>query len=72
MMMTQPFGNLKGLSGTKDPPKSHLHYKGSLYNINIEWETGEITPEPLHVIAADDPVTCTIYAKEQGLLDTKD
>ena len=25
--------------------------------------------EPLDVIAADDPVTCTIYAKEKGLLD---
>ena len=25
--------------------------------------------EPLDVIAADDPVTCAIYAKEKGLLD---
>jgi len=35
----------------------------------IEWEIGEITSEPLTIIAADDPVTCTIYAKENGLLD---
>ena len=35
----------------------------------IEWENGEITSEPLTIIAADDPVTCAIYAKENGLLD---
>jgi len=36
----------------------------------IEWETGEVTSEPLDAIIADDPVTCAIYAKENGLLDT--
>jgi Reverse transcriptase (RNA-dependent DNA polymerase) len=35
----------------------------------IGWENGEITTEPLAVIAADDPVTCAIYAREHGLLD---
>ncbi len=44
-------------------------YKGSKYNIMIEWESGEITSKPLTIIAADDPVTCEIYAKENGLLD---
>ncbi len=44
-------------------------YKGSKYNIMIEWENREITSEPLTIIAADNPVTCTIYAKENGLLD---
>ena len=44
-------------------------YKGSLYNIMIEWENGEVTSEPLTVIAADDPVTCALYAKENNLLD---
>ena len=34
----------------------------------IEWETGEITDEPLALIAADDPVTCTAYAKKHDLL----
>ena len=33
-----------------------------------EWETGEITEEPLSIIAQDDPVTCAAYAKEQNLL----
>jgi hypothetical protein len=35
----------------------------------IEWETDEITKEPLKVIATNDPVTCAIYARENGLLD---
>ena len=34
----------------------------------MEWETGEITFEPLPVIAADDPVTCAAYAKQHDLL----
>ncbi len=32
-------------------------------------ENGEITSEPLSIIAADDPVTCAIYAKENNLLE---
>jgi hypothetical protein len=35
----------------------------------IECKNGEITKEPLRIIAADDPVTCAIYARENGLLD---
>ena len=35
----------------------------------IEWENGEITNEPLSVIAADDPVTCALYGDENNLLD---
>jgi hypothetical protein len=36
----------------------------------VEWETGEMMYEPLNTIAADDPVTCAEYAKENNLLDT--
>jgi hypothetical protein len=49
---------------------NHPSYKGSRFNVMIEWENGEITSEPLSNIAADDPVTCAIYARENGLLDT--
>ena len=48
----------------KDPT-----YKGSSYNIMIKWETGEITSEPLTIAAADDPVTCALYARDNDLLD---
>ena len=34
----------------------------------VEWETGEITEEPLSLIAADDPVTSAEYAKKHDLL----
>ena len=34
-----------------------------------EWENGEITSEPLNIIAADDPVTCAIYVDENDLLE---
>ena len=47
----------------------HPDYNGSIYNIMIEWENGETTTEPLSVIAADDPVTCAVYAKNNNLLD---
>ena len=39
-------------------------WKGSKYSVQVEWETGEITFELLSIIAADDPVTCAAYAKE--------
>ena len=47
---------------------SNPDWKGSKYNVQVEWETGEITFEPLSIIAADDPVTCAAYAKENDLL----
>jgi hypothetical protein len=37
----------------------------------VKWENGEITTEPLLVIAADDPVTCAVYAREHDLLDVE-
>jgi hypothetical protein len=41
--------------------------QGSKITLLIEWENGEITKEPLCIIAVDDPVTCAIYARENGL-----
>ena len=43
-------------------------WKDSKYIVQVEWETGEITYEPLSIIAADDPVTCAAYTKENDLL----
>jgi hypothetical protein len=47
----------------------HPSWKGSSYNVMVEWEDGSITAEPLGIIAADDPVTCVIYAREHDLLN---
>ena len=55
--ITDHHGPLK----TNDP-----NYNGSLYNLVVEWETGEITEEPLSIIDKDDPVTCAAYAKEHN------
>ena len=44
------------------------NWKLCKYNVLIHWETGEKTYEPLSVLAADGPVTCAIYAKENDLL----
>ncbi len=65
-----PVWKFKHIISHQGPLKDgDLDYKGSSYNVLIEWENGEITAEPLNVIASDDPVTCAIYAKENNLLD---
>jgi DNA-directed RNA polymerase subunit H (RpoH/RPB5) len=43
-------------------------WKGSSYNVMMEWENGESTSEPLTVIAATDPIICAIYAQDNDLL----
>ena len=53
----------QGLLLASDPER-----KRTKYNVQVEWETGEITFELLSIIAADDPVTCASYAKENDLL----
>ena len=46
------------------------NHKGSKYNAMLEWESGEVTYEPLTLISKDDPITCAVYAKKHDLLDT--
>ncbi|KAG7345262.1 reverse transcriptase RNA-dependent DNA polymerase [Nitzschia inconspicua] len=59
------------ISGHQGPLKQcDPGYKGSSFNVMIEWENGEVTTEPLNIIAEDDPVTCAIYALDNDLLDT--
>ena len=44
------------IAGHQGPlKKNDPKYNGSLYNVMVEWETGEITEEPLSFIAQDDP-----------------
>ena len=47
----------------------HPDFKGSRYNVRVEWEDESATYEPLTMIAADDPVSCAMYVKEAGLLE---
>ena len=60
------FRAITGHQGPLSPQDEN--YKGSKYNVMVEWETGEITEEPLSLIAADDPVICVEYAKKHDLL----
>ena len=49
--------------------KGHKVHKGSPYNVTVLWENGETSDKPLSVIAADDPVSCAMYARDNDLLD---
>eukprot|EP00980_Cylindrotheca_fusiformis_P001082 scaffold304_cov98-Cylindrotheca_fusiformis.AAC.2 len=61
----------KRISGHEGPlDKNHPSWKGDRYNVRVDWENGEVTYEPLRNIAADDPVTCAIYAQDNNLLET--
>ena len=56
----------RALIGHQGPLKpTNPNWKGCKYNVLVDWETGEKTYEPLSVLAADDPVTCALYAKEK-------
>ena len=69
MGMDQELYRFRAIIGHQDPLlASDPDWKGSKYDVQVEWETGEITFEPLSIIAADDPVTCAAYAKENDLL----
>ena len=44
-------------------------YKGSLYNVLVQWEDGTESFEPLNVIAEDNPIACAEYAQSNKLLN---
>jgi hypothetical protein len=66
MTKMRPFGSFAALFHIKDPWPPD--YKGSTYNIQVEWETGEVTNKPLSLIAIDNPLSCAIYARDNDLL----
>jgi hypothetical protein len=61
----------KAIKDHQGPLKAgDARYKGSKFNVLVEWEDGAETWEAFELIAKDDPVTAARYAEEQGLLDT--
>ena len=67
--MDRELFKFRAIIGCQGPLKAtNPNWKCSKYNVQVEWETGEVTFEPLSVIAADDPVTCAAYAKQKDLL----
>ena len=66
--MDQELCRFRAIIDHKGPLKAtDPNWKGSKWNVQIEWEAGEITFDPLSVIAADDPITCAAYAMEKNL-----
>jgi hypothetical protein len=56
--------------GHQGPLTQNDHrYKGSQYNVLIEWEDFSNTYEPMSAVATDDPITLTKYAIDNDLLD---
>ena len=51
-------------------PSTHKDYKGSAYNVLVEWDNGTQTYEPLDIMIKDDPITLAIYAQDNDLLQT--
>ena len=66
----QKLWRFKHIIGHQGPLKpSDHHYLGSCYNVQVEWENGEISYEPLGVIAKDNFLSCAIYARDNDLLE---
>ena len=61
----------KGIKSHHGPLLSnHPDYKGSSYNLLVEWEDGSETLEPLDTSIKDDPISVADYAHENNLLNT--
>ena len=48
--------------------KEDNDYKGSKYNLSIKWTNGDVTEEPLSIIGTNDPISCSQYAEQNGML----
>ena len=59
----QELFRFRAIIGQQNPFKAtDPDWNGSKCHVQVKWETGEVSFEPLSVIAADDPVTCVAYA----------
>jgi hypothetical protein len=63
------FIKILGHDGPLDTKRSS--YKGSIYNLLLEWTSGGATWEPMHAVVASDPLAVASYGRENELLDVK-
>jgi hypothetical protein len=64
------YSQFKRICGHQGPLKvKDAPHKGCKYNLEIEWEDGDITFERLDYIGADDPVSVAKYAQANDLFD---
>ncbi len=62
------FREIIGHEGPLNP--NSPNWQGHKWNVQVHWETGEITYVPLTAVSSVDPVSCAVYAKKHNLLDT--
>ena len=69
MGMDQELYRFRAIIGHQGPLlASDPDWKGSKYNVEVEWETGEIAFEPLSIIAADDPVKSLVQPMPKKMI----
>ena len=67
--MDQELFKFRSIIGHQGPLKAtDPDWMSSTYNVKVERETGEVSFEDLYVFAADNLVTCAVYAKQHDLL----
>ena len=49
--------------------KGDENYKGSRFNVSVNWDFGESMNKHLDLIGKDDPITCALYGKKHNLLN---
>jgi hypothetical protein len=55
---TKDVWSFKSIKGHQGPlTQQHPDYKGSTYNVTVEWDDGSKTSEPLALIMKDDPIS---------------
>ena len=66
----QDFASYSGILNHQGPLKAHdPRYKGSSYNVLVNWDDGTQTWEPINLIGKQDPVTIAQYGHDNGLLN---
>ena len=61
------YKDIVGHVGSLNPRSKN--YKGSSFNLKVEWMDGTVTEEPLSTMAKDDPVSCARYGMNNNLLN---
>ena len=66
----QDFMTYSGILDHQGPLKRHdPRFKGSSYNVLVDWDDSSQSWEPINIIGKQDPVTVARYAHDKGLLN---
>ena len=62
--------NVEAILAHRKIPKGVTHEDGSRWQLQVLWEGGATTWEPINTIASDDSITVAAYAEKNDLLNT--